>query len=54
MKNDESNPNNRMTEDRNAKAARRRAQEYVRKYISPKISLSEELLADRKRESQNH
>ena len=32
-------------------AARRRAQEMVRKYIKPGTSLSEELMAERKKES---
>jgi AbrB family looped-hinge helix DNA binding protein len=35
----------------NARAARRRAQERVRRYISPDVSLSEELMAERKKEA---
>jgi AbrB family looped-hinge helix DNA binding protein len=34
----------------NATTARRRAQERVRKYIAPGTKLSEELMADRKKE----
>jgi AbrB family looped-hinge helix DNA binding protein len=36
----------------NAKAARRRARERVRRFIAPAVSLSEELLAERKKESE--
>ena len=35
-----------------AKAARRRAQEMVRKYVKPGVSLSEELMAERKKEAE--
>lgn len=35
-----------------ARAARRRAQQRVRRYVDPKASLSEELMAERKREAQ--
>lgn len=35
----------------NAKAARRRAQERVRRYVSPGRSLSRELMAERKKEA---
>ena len=35
----------------NARAARRRAQERVRRYIGPDVSLSEELMAERKKEA---
>jgi len=35
----------------NAKAARRRARQRVREYVAPGVSLSEELLADRKKEA---
>jgi AbrB family looped-hinge helix DNA binding protein len=36
----------------NVKAARRRARQRVQKYIAPGASLSEELLAERKREAE--
>jgi AbrB family looped-hinge helix DNA binding protein len=36
----------------NAKSARRRARELVRKYIKPDRSLSQELMAERKREAE--
>ena len=36
----------------NAKAARRRARQRVRRYIAPGESLSEELMAERKREAE--
>jgi len=36
----------------NAKAARRKARERVRRYVSPDVSLSEELMAERKKESE--
>jgi len=36
----------------NVKAARRRARQRVQKYIAPGTSLSEELLAERKREAE--
>jgi AbrB family looped-hinge helix DNA binding protein len=35
----------------NAKAARRRARQRVRRYIDPQVSLSAELLAERKKEA---
>jgi AbrB family looped-hinge helix DNA binding protein len=35
----------------NAKAARRRARQRVRRYVSPGASLSEELMAERKKEA---
>jgi AbrB family looped-hinge helix DNA binding protein len=35
-----------------AKAARRRARQRVRRYIRPGVSLSEELMAERKKEAQ--
>lgn len=35
----------------NARAAHRRAQELVRRYISPGTNLSEELMAERKKEA---
>ena len=35
-----------------AKAARRRARERVRRYIRPGVSLSEDLMAERKKEAQ--
>ena len=37
----------------NPKAARRRAQEKVRRYISSDVSLSEELMAERKNEARH-
>jgi AbrB family looped-hinge helix DNA binding protein len=36
----------------NAKAARRRAQERVRRYVPANVSLSEELMAERKAEAE--
>ena len=36
----------------NAKAARRRACERIRRYLAPGVSLSEELLAERKKEAE--
>lgn len=36
----------------NAKAARRKAQEIVRQYVAPGVSLSEELMAERRREAE--
>jgi AbrB family looped-hinge helix DNA binding protein len=36
----------------NAKAARRRARQRVRRYVAPGVSLSEELMAERKREAE--
>ncbi len=36
----------------NAKAARRKARQRVRRYIRPEASLSEELMAERKREAE--
>jgi len=36
----------------NAKAARRRARQRVRRYVAPGASLSEELMAERKKEAQ--
>lgn len=36
----------------NAKAARRRAQERVRRYVPADVSLSEELLAERRKEAE--
>lgn len=35
----------------NAKAARRKARERVRRYVSPNVSLSQELMAERKVEA---
>jgi AbrB family looped-hinge helix DNA binding protein len=35
----------------NAKAARRKARERVRRYIAPSVSLSKELMAERKAEA---
>ena len=35
-----------------AKAARRKARQRVRRYIPPDVSLSEELMAERKREAE--
>jgi len=35
----------------NAKAARRRARERVRRHVQPDVSLSEELMAERKKEA---
>jgi AbrB family looped-hinge helix DNA binding protein len=35
----------------NAKAARRRARQRVRRYIAPGVGLSEELMAERKKEA---
>lgn len=37
----------------NAKAARRRARQRVRKYVAPGASLSEELMAERKKEARH-
>jgi len=37
----------------NAKAARRRARQLVRRYIKPGVSLSEELMAERKKDAEN-
>jgi len=37
----------------NAKAARRRARQLVRRYIKPGVSLSKELMAERKKEAEN-
>lgn len=35
----------------NAKAARRRARQRVRRYVAPGVSLSKELMAERKKEA---
>ncbi len=37
----------------NAKAARRRARQLVRRYIKPGVSLSKQLMAERKKEAEN-
>jgi AbrB family looped-hinge helix DNA binding protein len=36
----------------NAKTARRRARERVRQYVAPTVSLSQELMAERKKEAE--
>jgi len=36
----------------NAKAARHRARQLVRRYVKPGVSLSEELMAERKKEAE--
>lgn len=36
----------------NAKAARRRGRERVRRYVGPAVSLSQELMAERKKEAE--